>query len=173
MQTQHRKLTFKDKVQAFLDHLEIARLEIGVLRTRIECVQRNVDDFCARVSKVVRPCYDRKPLDEITVQDKMKIIAEPDLVRNVDGFLFYVVELVERRLFTANTAFGLTFTFIATHYQYAFEEPNCYTFSWKIMFRDIREPFTYPTIESTLREIEMKRRLYKRKQDARDLHSHR
>ena len=41
MQQQPRKLTFKERVQAFLDHLEIARLEIGVLHTGAECLRRN------------------------------------------------------------------------------------------------------------------------------------
>ena len=156
MQQQPRKLTFKERVQAFLDHLEIARLEIGVLHTGAECLRRNIDAFCAFVSNVVKPCCDGEPVDEITVRGRIAMKAEPNMARIASDKLFEVVELVERRLFTANTAFGLTFTFIATHYQYAFEEPNWHSFSWKIMFCDIREPFTRPTKESILQEIELK-----------------
>ena len=102
MQQQPRKLTFKERVQAFLDHLEIARLEIGVLHTGAECLRRNIDAFCAFVSNVVKPCCDGEPVDEITVRGRIAMKAEPDMARIASDKLFEVVELVERRLFTAN-----------------------------------------------------------------------
>ena len=88
MQQQPRKLTFKERVQAFLDHLEIARLEIGVLHTGAECLRRNIDAFCAFVSNVVKPCCDEEPVDEITVRGRIAMKAEPDMARIASDKLF-------------------------------------------------------------------------------------
>jgi hypothetical protein len=157
MKKQPSALAFKDKVQAFLDQLEIARLEVGDILNGT--IRRNVDDFCMRVSNAVRSCYRGEQQDEITVSDTMKPLGNAEDWSNVDGFLFRVVELVERRLFTANTAFGLSFNLIASHYRHWYNEINQFSFAWTIKLKDIREPSTYPTIESTLRDIKWRRDL--------------
>ncbi len=154
MKRQVRQLTFKEKVGAFLNQLEIARLEEGSLRVE-PFFQVAVDDFCSRIAKAVEPCANGSPMDELTVCDKMKIKAPKDEVWRVESALFRVVELVECRLFNANSLFGVSLNTIVDHFQHDTDEFGVYSFAWHIKFHDIREPSEYPTIESTLKNIQL------------------
>ena len=162
MERQIRQLTFKEKVGAFLNQLEIARLEEGSLRVE-PFFQVAVDDFCSRVAKAVEPCADGSPMDELTVCDKVAIKAPKDEVWRVEGTLFRVVELVECRLFNANALFGVSRNTIAAHFQHDTDKSAIYSFSWRIQFRDIREPSEYPTIESTIRDIRLEEEIIARR----------
>ena len=154
MKRQVRQLTFKEKVGAFLNQLEIARLEEGSLRVE-PFFQVAVDDFCSRIAKAVEPCANGSPMDELTVCDKMEIKAPKDEVWRVESALIRVVELVECRLFNANSLFGVSLNTIVDHFQHDTDEFGVYSFTWHIKFHDIREPSEYPTIESTLKNIQL------------------
>ena len=141
MKRQVRQLTFKEKVGAFLNQLEIARLEEGSLRVE-PFFQVAVDDFCSRIAKAVEPCANGSPMDELTVCDKMEIKAPKD-------------EVWRCRLFNANSLFGVSLNTIVDHFQHDTDEFGVYSFTWHIKFHDIREPSEYPTIESTLKNIQL------------------
>ena len=153
MKRQIRQLTFKEKVEAFLNQLEIARLEEGSLRVE-SFFQVAVDDFCSRVAKTVEPSANGSPMDELTVCDKVEIKAPKDEVWRVESALFRIVELVECRLFNANSLFGVSLNTIVAHFQHDTDKSDVYSFTWHIKFRDIREPSEYPTVESTLEDIQ-------------------
>ena len=156
MKRQIKQLTFREKVEAFLNQLEIARLEEGSPREE-PFFQVAVDDFCSRVAKAVEPCANGAPIAELTVGDKVEIKAPKDEVWRVESTLFMVVEKVECRLFNANSIFGISRNMIVAHFQHNTDESDVYSFTWHIKFRDIREPSKYPTVESTLEDIQLKK----------------
>ena len=138
MGRQIKKLSFKEKVDAFLNQLEIARLEEGHIRDGI--FQGVVDYFCARVSRAVkRACAKGEPIDEKTVRGKMEIKLPKDEVWSANNALFRVVELVECRLFGANWLFGISLNTIVSHFQHECDESKMFKFSWKIMIRRRKE----------------------------------
>lgn len=164
MSREIKKLSFKEKVDAFLNQLEIARLQEGNIRDGI--FQGVVDDFCSRVSRAVkRACAKGVPIDEKTVRGKMEIKLPGDEVWSASNTLFDVVELVECRLFGANWLFGISLNTITSHFQHECDESNMFKFSWTIMIRDIKDPTTYPTVKSVLADI---RREKMKKEQMRD-----
>ena len=136
MKRQVRQLTFKEKVGAFLNQLEIARLEEGSLRVE-PFFQVAVDDFCSCVAKVVEPCANGSPMDELTICDKVEIKAPKDEVWRVESVLFRVVELVECRLFNANSLFGISLNTITAHFQQDTDESAVYSFTQTMQRRSI------------------------------------
>ena len=151
-----RPLSFNEKVDAVLRHLEIAKIETVGSKYTEAPIKNFVNKFCAIVRDALSGCLKAGPCEQLLVKDNMDMTMPDEDAWRATGRVFRVVELVECRLFNANSLFGLSRNTIAAHFQHEYEKANGYSFSWMIKFCDINNPDDYPTIELALQDIQIR-----------------
>ena len=151
-----RQLSFYEKVDAVLRHLEIAKIETVGSKYTEAPLKNFVNKFCVIVCDALSGCLKSEPCEKFLIQSKIDLAMPDEDAWRATSCVFQLVELVECRLFNANSLFGLSRNTIAAHFQHEYEKANGYSFSWMIKFCDINNPDDYPTIESALQDVQIR-----------------